>query len=73
MWAPRILPDRPGAYEEWLRRQKSRAWDPSVFLLNSAGEVKGLDEKWIDSTGKQVVVHLLSTAGICFLQLWDHL
>lgn len=46
---------------------------PSVFLLNSAVEVKGLDEKWIDSTGQQVVVHLLTTAGICFLQLWYHL
>lgn len=73
LWAPRILPERPGAHEEWLWRQKSRAWGPGVFLLSSAGEVKGLDEKGIDSTGKQVVVHLLSTSGICFLQLWDHL
>lgn len=42
-----------------------------VFILNSAGEVEGLNKERIDSTSQQVTAQLLSTTGIWYGILFE--
>lgn len=55
----------------WSKSERRGAL--GIFFLNSAGEVEELGGEWMDLTGQQLVVQLLSTVGICFLQSRDPL